>query len=245
MTTLPNPFIALVDGKFVRVDSSITNLGTQDDMIKKVAAEMPTNLLNAFVLPGGKMANIQVLGASIICWTEMTEININTVYTVGSNGDRWPLFKNRPETSPPEHLASFAWQPKFAGMRMFFATTMKLESGLYRQMNSWLISKAPKRKEIFRPPLPNIHGDSRMCMGSDYAHAGPCLADEFSYAVNHFNSSKWNSDAMEGLTIDHIKNMFSFDKDGKQLQPPKDYKWWEHPCSHSVNNANYGELPIV
>lgn len=241
---IDGPVMAMIDGRFARLDISVTDLGPQDEILKRISQSLPTSMLNAFVLPGGKMAHVQVKGDLIICWTEITSLRIATVWSIGSDGTRYPVFKHRVETSPPEHEAAYDWAPLTAGMRMFFASVFKFQEGRYVWNMSYLVCKAPKRKEIFRPPLPNIFSDARMCMGNDYSHSSPCLADAFAHSLAHLDASKWNADAMEGLTLDNMKALFSF-KDNKQVPPPKDYKWFELRACAAVNNINYGELPIV
>lgn len=245
---IEGPLMAMVEGRFVRVDISVRDLGPQDSIVQKLAADLPTNMLNAFLLPGGKPAHIQTKAGVIIVWTELNKLQLRTVYTVGRDGTRYPVFK-RPEsmTSPPEHEASFEWDPSVIGMRMFFTSTLKFEPAAktYVWNQSYLVCKAPKRKEIFRPPMPNTYTDGRICMGNDYRHTGPCLADVFCHNLAHFDASKWNNDLSDGITADHVKAMFSFDKDDKQIPPPKEYKWWENPAANPTNNLNYGELPLV
>ena len=241
---IESPLFAMVDGKFARIDITVNDLGSQDDMLRRISADIPTNLKNAFVLPGGRLAHVQTKNGSVICWTELTSIKVSTVWSITEDQTFYPVFKPRPTNSPPEHEGFRDWEPLIAGMRIFFSSTFKMENNSYIWNASYMIAKAPKRKEIFRPPFPNIFGDSRMCMGNDYHPNSPCLADAFAHTVDHLMTSKWNSDAMEGLTGDHIRALFSF-KDDKQVAPPKDYKWVDCPACHTVNNLNYGELPIV
>lgn len=242
---IESPLFAMVDGRFARIDITFSDLGPQDEILRRMSLNIPTNLKNAFVLPGGRLAHVQTKSDLIICWTELASIKVSTVWTISSDGEFvYPVFKAQPTNSPPEHEASRDWEPLISGMRIFFASTFQFEGNNYIWKNSYLVAKAPKRKEIFRPPFPNIFADSRMCMGNDYHPASPCLADAFSHTVNHLMTSKWNHDAMEGLTGDHIRALFSY-KDDKQQPPPKEYKWLECPACHTVNNQNYGELPIV
>lgn len=243
--TIEGPLMGMIDGRFVRIDIAVQDLGPQDAMLKKISQDLPTNMRNAFVLPGGKFAHIQAKSSNIICWTELDTIRIDTVYMLGKDGVRYPLFKHQPTANTPEHNASYNWAPKLASMRMFFSSTFQFNGTTYDWANSYLVCKAPRRNEIFRPPLPNIFGDSKLCMGNDYQHSSPCLADAFVHSLAHLDASRWNADAMEGLTSDHIKALLSFDADGKQIAPPKDYKWIECPACHAVNNMNYGELPLV
>lgn len=239
--------MGMVDGRFVRINIKVDDLGTQDALIQRMAAELPVNMPNAFLLPGGKPAHLQTRNGIIIVWTELSRLRLSSVYTVGRDGARWPVFKDRPETSPPEHDASFEWDPLIAGMRLFFTSSLKFDAArkMYLWQQSCLVAKAPKRKEIFRPPLSNIFGDSKICMGNDYTHTGPCLADVFCHNMAHFDSSRWNSHAMDHLSGDAIKSLYTFDKDGKQVPPPKEFKWFELPCCAPVNTLHFGDLPLV
>lgn len=237
------PAVLMQDGKFWKLNAP-TLIGEQDEIIKRMSAEIPTNLLSAFILPGGRPAHIQIKGDLIICWTELKSLKINTVYSITADGSRYPLFKNAVENSPPEYEAGYEFCPELANMRMFFTSTIKKSGGSYVWAQSCLVCKAPKRREIFRPPLPNIHSDSKLCMGNLYSSTGPCLADVFTHSLAHLESSKWNSDAMQGLTGDHIRALYSFKFD-KQIPPVAGYKWWENPSCAPVNNLNYGELPLV
>lgn len=238
------PLIGMVDGNFVRYTLGIENLGRQDELLKKLSQGIPTDLLNAFVLPGGKMAHIQTRSDSIICWTELQMLRISTVYTIARDGTRYPVFKPAPAPDTAEHEFAFDWDPKLAGMRLFFTSTMMFADRNYHWNASYLVAKAEKRKELFRPPLPNIFADSRMCLGNDYQHRSACLADAFAHTLAHLDSSKWNHDAMENLTADTVKVLYSF-KDNKQVPIPKEFKWTDLPQCRPVNNLNYGELPIV
>lgn len=244
---LEGPLLCMVDGRFARVDINVTDLGSQDDEINKVAAKTPTNLANAFLLPGGRPAHIQTIGSSVIVWTELLKLNLSTVFTVARDGSRYPIFKHKPTTSPPEHEATMEWDPAVAGMRIFFTSTLEWTEPhkLYLWKASYLIAKHPKRKEIFVPPLPNLFTDARLCLGNEYRNNGACLADVFCHSLAHFETSRWNSDAMEGLTGDDARAMFSFDKGNKQIPPGKEYSWTEIKKCHTVNNLNYGDLPIV
>lgn len=243
---LEGPVMGMIDGRFVRINIKVDDLGAQDDRIRSLAADMPTNMPNAFLLPGGKPAHLQTRSGIIIAWTELDKLRLASVYTVGRDNSVWPVFKERPETSPPEHDAVHVWDPALASMRLFFTSSLKFDTARkqYVWQQSCLVAKAPKRKEVFRPPLSNIFGDSKICMGNEYMHTGPCLADVFCHNLAHFDSSRWNAHALENLSGDAIKALYTFDRDGKQV-PNKDFKWWELPCCHPVNTIHFGELPLV
>lgn len=242
--SIKSPLFAMIDGRFARIDIHVRDLGPQDAMVQKMAADLPTNMLQAFMLPGDRPAHIQTKSGSIIVWTEIKRLKLATIWTMMRDGSRFPLFKPK-AGEPPEFEATMEWDPLMAGMRLFFASVYQFTGGQYVWQVSYLLGKAPKRKEIFRPPLPNIFSDARLCMGNDYQHTGKCLADAFLHNLNHLETSRWNDHAMEGLAGEHIKSLYTFDKDDKQVAPPKDYKWFENPATRPVNNNNYGELPLV
>lgn len=236
--------MAMIDGRFARVDINIVDLGDQSELLKRVSAELPVNLPNAFTLPGNRQVSLQCKSGLVIAWTELSKVRIQTVYTITDDGTRYPLFRAAPVNVPPEHEAAYDFEPGLARMRMFFTVSMKWTGKEYLYELANLICKAPKRKEIFRPPLPNIFGDARLCMGNGYTNKGPNLADVFAHALSHFETSKWNADAMEGLSGDMMRAMYSF-KDNKQVPLAAEHKWWEWPPCHAVNTMHYGELPIV
>lgn len=244
---IDGPLLAMVEGRFARIDINVTDLGTQDDVVSRFSTNIPVNLPNAFILPNGRPAHLQCRGGQVFAWTELDKLRLHTVWTVGADGGRYPLFKKQEQIAgTPEHMAAFDFEPAVAGMRLYFTSTLQWDPGnkRYNWLNSYLIAKAPKRKEIFRPPLPNIFSDSRLCMGTGYTHHGPCLADVFSHSLSHLDSSMWNSDAMEGLGGDHIRAIYTF-KDNKQVAPVAGYKWWDQPVCKPVNLLCYGELPLV
>lgn len=230
------------EGKFYRMQAPQL-LGDQSPILEKISANLPVNLISAFVIPFGIKANVQCKGGTVTVWSELKTVRIETVWTSTDDGVRYPLFKKRVENSPPEHDAAYEFDPLQAMMRIFFTSNYRFASGNYEWESSFLLAKAPKRKEIFRPPLPNTHTDSRICMG-EYHYSGPCLADAFANAVGHFGSSRWNSDLATGLTPAVCKALYSF-KDNKQIAMPKEFKWWEIPGCAPVNNITFGELPLV
>lgn len=232
------------DGEFWKLSEPV-RLGQQDALLKQLAAGLPTNINNAFMLPNAKAVHIQTRSDVITAWTELGKVLLSTVYTANRDGSVHPLFKPKPVTSPPEHEATMEWVPAHARMRLFFVTVFNQGGGLYAWKSSYLIAKHPQRKEIFRPPLPNIFNDARLCMGNSYVGGGICLADAFLHSLNHINQSKWNSDAMEGMDEACMKALYTFNKDGKQVPTDSEYKWYELPCCRPVNNLYYGELPIV
>lgn len=238
--------MGMIDGRFARIDIKITDLGNQDAIVQKMAADIPVNMMNAFLLPGGKPAHIQTKSGSIIVWTELDRLQLGSVYTVGRDAKRWPLFKERAE-APPELEASFLWDPSMVSMRLYFTSTLNFDmrAKSYTWKQSCLVAKAPKRKEIFRPPLSNIFSDSRVCMGNDYSHTGPCLADVYCHNLAHLNSSRWNAHETHGMTGDQIKALYSFDEAGKQLPPPEGFKWWEMGSCNPVSTFHFSDLPLV
>lgn len=241
---LTSPIIAMIDGRFARIDINVTDLGSQEEELKKISASCPVDLANAFIL-NGEAVHIQAKKGYIIAWSELKKLPISTVYTMDKSGTSYPLFKKKVEASPPEYEASFDFEPEIASMRLFFASVLEWHRGdrLWFWSNSYLVAKAPKRKEIFRPPLSNIYSDARLCMGT-YSNHGPVLIDVFAHSLAHLRSSKWNNDAMEGLDGDNIRALYSF-KDNKQQKPPRDYKWWECRACAPVNLEYYGDLPLV
>lgn len=236
--------IILRDGRFFVQNITETDIGTQDKVLREHSAAIPYDVPNNFVV-NGQPINVQFSGQNVVGWCEVLKLNLSTVWTIVDGGLRFPVFK-KPDRmqSPPEHEAMHVISPIKAGMRLFFVNQMQWHDGekCYQWLNSYLVARGSRRKEFFRPPLPNIHSDGKICMGT-YQAISPCLADLFSHSLNHFNSSKWNSDLIEGLGQDVAKALYSI-KDNDQLPPPAAFKFFEQRICAPINSTAYGELPI-
>lgn len=249
--TLEGPLYAMIEEQFVRVDINITALGRQDELIKSVAAALPTNMPNIFSLTtpagGTQIVHAQSRNGTASVWTELASLNLRTVYTIHEDGSRSPLFINKPRTSPPEHETTLVWSPALANLRLFFISSFTSPPPTSRPMWTWkasyLIARAPGSNLNRRPPLPNLFSDARICMGTmgnEYVCSMSVLAEAFAHGLNNLQESQWNSDAAGGVGPDTGKTLFSFDKNDKQIPPTA--TWWDLPVCIPVNNINYGEL---
>lgn len=246
MTAKANPNLVellLRDGVFIKRIVSEHVVGSQDDVLKKFYADIPVDIPFSFVLPGGLPAHLQVSGATISIWTELVKLSLATVWTLTEGGVRYPIFKDKAAATPPEHEASHILEPIKAQMRLFLISIAQYDkrTSSYVWANSYMVARAPGRKECFRPPLPNVFDDGKMCMGGDYKTAHPCLADLFVHNLQHIERSRWNSHLTEGLDQKTVSALFSI-KDNTHQPCPPEIKFWEHHRCPPISNSAFSSI---
>lgn len=246
MSTTNSKDILLKDGRFILRTTTDVDLGSQEKVLREHVQNIPFDIPSAFILPGGIPVGVQCTSNSVVAWAEVQKLNLSTVWTITDGGVRYPVFK-KPQNmqSPPEHEASHLISPIKAGMRLFFLSLMRWDYANKRYIYSqaYLVARGQKRKEFFRPPLPNIHSDGKVCMGNDLNAANPCLADLFLHVWNHFLASKWNSDLSDNIGADMAKALYSI-KDNEQQPLPSGYKFFDSPACPPIVVSAYSELPI-
>jgi hypothetical protein len=127
---------------------------------------------------------------------------------------------------------------------MFLAIEMVWNDSekIFSWLKSYLVCRAPKRKEFFHPALPNVHTDGKICMG-EFRGGNAILADLILASYDHFNCSKWNTDLSEGLTPEIIKSIYSI-SGNEQVAPPAGFKLHEQRFCSPIAVAAYANLPI-
>jgi len=237
--------VLLENGEVLIRTITDNKIGSQEKLFRDFMGGIPFDIPNAFLLPDKTTVNLQCAGASVVAWMEITKLQLSTVWTITDGGVRYPTFK-KPHNmvSPPEHEASHPISPVKFGMRMFFVNQMQWNDAekVFAWLHSYLVCRCSKRKEIFHPPLPNVHTDGKLCMGTYHDH-NPILADLILSGYNHFNSSKWNTDLSEGLNVDIIKAIYSING-GEQVAPPDGFKIHEQRFCAPISVSVYSSLPI-
>jgi hypothetical protein len=92
------------------------------------------------------------------------------------------------------------------GIRLVFVTRTEFSELSTRIDGNWLFA-FNEAGNAFRLPLPNLHDDCRICMGSFknvYSTALDCVAA----SLQQFNQSKWNADLMR--TVEQSQKFFRF-----------------------------------
>lgn len=239
----PNPCFMLDDGEFKRVDWSVTNLGPQDAMLKELSGSVPTTIPSAFTI-GENVCGIQIKGASVVVWAELTKLTIDTVYAP-ANGEFYPVFRAAPTKGTLEQNRQEVWLPNQFKLRLFFAVGFAKTGDAFiaTKESCFLVAKKEGSNQTIRPPLPNIYGDGRLCMG-EFGVKDKILEVAFAKSLTHLHSSRWNSDLSDGMTLEDIAKIFTF-KDGVNKPPPARFDIAKVAQCMPINNQIYSDLPLV
>lgn len=246
MNEIPLPSIILTKDGFFRLPGPLVKLGNQDDILKSVAATIPSTIPNAFeatIRPGVKaQVGVQIKGSDFICWCKLPSLRLSTVFNLMPDGAVYPIFKKAPTPDTQELNHTEEWDPSLASAQMFLVVVLNHDKKQYLTVNACLGLRADGEKILRRPPLPNIHSDGMVCLGGAPSPA-PTLLGAFEQASNHFHSSRWNTDLLSNLTIDTITGLYSW-KGGKQQPIPAGLKWSALPQCYAINNIYTADLPL-
>lgn len=241
----PNPCYVLDDGSFKRIDWSMADLGPQDALLKELSGSVPTTIPSAFTI-GGNVCGIQMKGASIVVWTELDKVAVDTVYVpVVSTGEFYACFKGAPDKDSLHQNRCEAWLPNQFKLRVFFVTafTKAGENFQASKESCYLVAKKEGSNQTIRPPLPNIYTDGRLCMG-DFGAKEKILEVAFAKSLTHLHSSRWNTDLLDGMSLEDMAKIFTF-KDGVNKPPPARFDVSKVAHCIAINNQIYSDLPLV
>lgn len=227
------------------MDFTIRSLGSQEELLRSLAASQPITIPNAFSI-GDIPAGVQVKGTEFITWLKLPELNISGVFNLGPENTVYAVFKKAPVAGTTEFDSSFKWNPNTAGMSVYFVATFQQAPGgaEYVQVQSHMIARARTGKQNRKPPFPNIYPDGRVCMGNGFGNVAATLSKGLHHAVNHFLTSRWNSDLADHLSQELVRSVFSWKSSGEQIPTPEGFEWHRSSACPVINNQYINDLPL-
>lgn len=147
-----------------------------------------------------------------------------------------------------EFRAAPVWTP-YSNMAMFFVSCFQTSNGqyVYSRSNIAVVCTDKRYPGTYRFPLPNIHGNGKLCLGSDAgqitADATLPLASMFDKALEVFQSSPWNTDLLNENAPDVINAHFRFSAEDNKTQVPGPIEEW--PISWvKISNTDFSAIPF-
>jgi hypothetical protein len=235
-------FLLAPDGKFYRQQLIVSQIADQDVILASVSGTVPVDFPRVFTGSHGNTVGLQKKSANFFIYTELNEVKLNTVFWPMQNGQIIPV-GSVSDGMTGTFKASFKWVIPKSQFRLFLVTmwavTPSRSCGGF--MASYVVMSDPIKKDFFRPPLPNLYADGKLCHGSYASINRDTMQEQFEDFFKHFNDSPWNADlAQHSGGIDKVSSVISFDADGKSMAPHND---WRSNVTR-INNNNYSDLPI-
>ena len=148
------------------------------------------------------------------------------------------------------HQITHHWAPP-PEVRLYFTAGLILIDGYWawEADHAYLLARVQGRTGAFKPPLPNIFDDGRICMGRDVPVPERNSSTRPVFALvedllNHFYASTWNADLLNTIPEREVvsRALFGYNLDNKQLPIGPMTTWIRGFVG--VSNNRYNDLPL-
>jgi hypothetical protein len=208
-----------------------------------VTLHMGLNPLEAYsqtnMIPLGTLEAKTAIGIykqQLMVARRIASINFRSTWNVDYNGDsnRCVItYFGQPSSAPAVFEGMLKWVPAnpmyiIAGIRMKNSRVVRP----YTVGDMLLITKSTENDDLYIPPLPNIHEDSKICMGDltetelKRISEGTSILSVFDVLLDHFDNSSWNTDLFGSEKRELMAKMVRFNGNGQQyeLKPATELK---------------------
>lgn len=224
------------DHGFVRRQIYETALGRSEDMLARMAASSAV-VMRAIACVSDCIVSASMQAGIITAWAKVPGVKITGRFKVVEGGKvLTPDFWSR--EGGIEMSLPWAGHP---AMNLYFVVTMDRPNSLFRMNNSYIIGSDSTNtvKGWLKPPLANLYGDGRICMGHEPVKCCPTISDQWLAALNHFNAARFNTDLSAGISQSTVGAQIKFDaSNNKQLPVPDNW----HQTWARTNSTIYANL---
>lgn len=249
---LPSNSFLLTPTGFKKLQIVITDCGSAEEELRKLAADAPVTIPRAFVTTANGPVHMAATSTSVTLFGLVPSFRLSTHYSPHPTlpGKLTPVFR-RAEGARDTLQLSCEFTPP-PNMRVWFIThhiTQPAVPGRSQYSRSFLVASCTDAgvPGLFKLPLPNIYEDCKLCLGNGTEgtiqpdHNAP-LEKVFKNAFDIFYSSTWNGDLLQSISLDCTRAMFVMDgTTNKSVPGPTD--WYRNNLQ--VSSAFYNSLPLA
>jgi hypothetical protein len=198
------------------------------EVLRKAANDSAIRLNGAFEVRGNRVG-MAVSQSKITVGIPLKSLTLTTYYTLSADGKMlFPRWSNQKDSIQ----ASCVWNAPDT-MHLILSINCLRSEGTFEGRDILLFACHTKRAEggnkagFFKLPLPNTHGDARLCMGNDYRASGSTIQQLAENVVQHLEVAPWNTDLQPNGV--HTNNLFRFDPATFVSLPPEGE--WQNSCT--------------
>lgn len=227
-----------------------------DDALRSLASEVVVTLPRMFK-SNGLWVHAVSLPKKLALLARLTAMQITTFYVPkpparrGAPARIVPVFQQVPGSIP----LTFKWTPP-ADMAVWFINHYNPNAtghwDYYYSSMVWTHAPGAGRAPaagLFKPPLPNVHENSKLCLGSGRENIQPPnygtpLDGTFTSALNIFNANRWNADLLNLIDLSITEDMFAFDAVDNVTPIPMTTPWQDRMVNCKVSNLEFNHIPF-
>ena len=247
MTHLPPTAIMVAPDGFYRVTTSFEFIGRMEDTLRSAItapSAIHPSVAVLYTQPVGVALTPATTRSAAItrCWVRIPQLMLDTYWAVNTETNQWyPVFKPDPGTV----AQVLPWVPP-SGTNLYLVSAWPEPT-----RHTYLVATRDVAPGFFRPPLPNIFEDGRVCMGNhevDPPERTPLL-DQFKTMVDTFHRNPWNTDLVtrtpNNERVARALFAYTLTDTPEQVRATYDVDTQHAGAWVKINNAYVEGLPLV